>query len=94
MRPCVHRPETLAGDVRIDLCRSHIGVSQQFLNSSEICSSFEQVRGEGVPQGVRVQNAPIGQRVPGEHPPDVPRSHPPAARVHEESLPYRFLWHQ
>ena len=89
MRPCIHRPETLASDVRVDLCRSHIGVSEQFLNSSEICASLEQVGGEGVPERVGVQDPPVGQWVAGQDPADVPGSHPPATSVHEESLPYR-----
>ena len=70
----------------VDLCRSHIGVSEQLLNRSEICSALEEVRRVGVAQGVRVQGPAVGQRMAVEHPPDVPRGHAPAPGVHEERV--------
>ena len=69
MRPFVHRLQPLTGDVSVDLCGSHIGVSEQLLNRSQICSSFEEVRGVCVPQRVGVQRAAVGQRMAIEHPP-------------------------
>ena len=68
----------------VDLRRPHIGVSEQLLNCSEICSSLEEVGGVGVPQGVRVQRPPIGERMTLEHSPDVAWGHTPASGVQEE----------
>ncbi len=86
MRPFVHSPHPLTGHVSVDLCRSHIGVSEQLLNSSEICSSFEEMGGVRVAQRVGVQRAAVGQRMTVEHAANIPGGHPPAAGVEEEGL--------
>ncbi|MDQ1458220.1 MAG: hypothetical protein QOH28_3840, partial [Actinomycetota bacterium] len=84
MRPFVHSSHQLTCHVSVDLCRPHIGVSEQFLNRSEVSSSLEEVRGVGVAKGVRVQRPAVGERIAGENPPDVAGGHSPAAGVQEE----------
>src|SRR3954453_11826116 len=41
------------GDQCVDLRRRHRGVAEQFLHHADVGTAVEQVRGEGVPQGVR-----------------------------------------
>ncbi|MEY2721761.1 MAG: hypothetical protein RL597_1206 [Pseudomonadota bacterium] len=45
----------LAGDVGIDLSRRQIGVTQEHLHHAQISAVIEQMRGEGVTQGMRRQ---------------------------------------
>ncbi len=48
MKLPVHRFESRAIDMRIDLCRRDVGVTQHRLDRSQVGAAFEQVRGEGV----------------------------------------------
>src|SRR5215469_1217476 len=88
VRPFIHRPQPLTGHVSVDLCSSHIGVSEQLLNSSEICSSIEEVGGIRMTQSVRMEDLSVTQRIPCEDSTYVSRRHPLAPRVHKESLPH------
>jgi hypothetical protein len=45
--------EPFACNVRINLCRGNIRVTQQHLDHSQIGAVIEQMRGEGVAQGMR-----------------------------------------
>src|SRR5580704_10305288 len=45
--------ETLARDVRVDLRGRQVAVPEQHLHHAQVRAMVEQVRGEGVPQGVR-----------------------------------------
>jgi hypothetical protein len=49
----VDRPETLDGDVRVDLRRREVRVPEQLLDGAEIGAAVEEVRREAVPQRVR-----------------------------------------
>ena len=71
MRRFVDRPEALAGEVGIDLGRRQVCVTEQFLHSPKVGSAFQQMRSVRVPEGVRVQGPPIGQRMALENPPGV-----------------------
>ena len=88
MRPFVHGPQAVACDVRVDLRRSHIGVSEQLLNSSEIGPPLEEMGGVGVPQGVGVQEPAVREGVAGEDPPDVAGGHAPAPGVDDRSASF------
>ena len=44
----------------VDLRRTHIGVSEQLLNRSEICSAFEEMGRVRMPQRVGMQGPPVG----------------------------------
>ena len=68
VRPFVHRPQSITSYVSVDLRRTHIGVSEQLLNSSEIGAALEQVRRVGMPQSVRMQGAAVGERDGGRAP--------------------------
>ena len=80
MRPFVHRPQSITSHVSVDLRRSHIGVSEQLLNRSEIGSAFEQMRRVGVPQRVRMQGPAVGERMAVEDPAGVTGRQPAAPR--------------
>ena len=68
----------------VDLRRTYIGVPEQLLNSSEICSALEQMRRVRMPQRVRMEGAAVGERMAVQHPPDVSRRHPVTTSVDEE----------
>ena len=72
--------------MRVDLRGSHIGVSEQLLNSSEIGSPFEEMSGVRMPQRVRMQHAPVREWMALEDSPDIPWRHATSAGVHEERL--------
>ena len=38
--------------MRVDHCRTHVGVSKKFLNGAQVIAVFQQVRGEAVAQRV------------------------------------------
>ena len=42
------------GDVRVELGRAEVGVAEHLLHAAQVGAAFEQVRGERVPQQVRV----------------------------------------
>ena len=68
----VDGPEAVAGQVGVDLGRREIGVAEQLLHGTQVGPAFEQVRSVRVPERVRVQGAPVGQRMPLEDAPGVP----------------------
>ena len=45
-----------------------------FLDRPQIGPTLEEMGGEGVPEGMRIEGAPVGQRPPLEHPASVPGS--------------------
>lgn len=74
MRLFVDRAEVCGADVRVDLRRRQTLVPQQFLDAADVGPAVQEVRGEGVPQGVGT-----GAGVEGggldvffEQPPDAP----------------------
>src|SRR5687768_8466903 len=46
--------QLLGGDMQVDGCLLQIAVAQQQLNRPQVRTGFEQMRGEAVPQGVRM----------------------------------------
>src|SRR4051794_5545717 len=42
-------------NVCVDLCSAEVSVTEHKLHASEICASFQQMRGERVPHNVRTQ---------------------------------------
>ena len=54
MSSVVYLGEVLEVKVRIDLGRRDICVAQQFLDTAQVVARFEQVRGKGVPEQVRL----------------------------------------
>ena len=54
MKLPMHSFQPLLIDMRIDLCRRNIGVTQHFLNNSQIGAVPQQMRRETVPEKVRV----------------------------------------
>jgi hypothetical protein len=68
----------------VDLRRTDIGVAQKLLDSPEIGTSLEKMSRIGVPKGVRVQGAAVGEGIPGEHPPGVAGRHPVSSGIDEE----------
>ena len=54
MKSPMHRFQPLLIDMRIDLRRRNIGVTQHFLNNPQIGAVPEQMRRETVPEKVRV----------------------------------------
>ncbi len=64
-------------------------MAQKFLNGAEIGAAFQQMRGEGVPQGVSRQMA-SGRQLQSrllDQFLDSPRVHPPAANTDEQRQP-------
>ena len=59
----------------VDLRRTDIGVAQKLLDSPEIGTSLEKMSRIGVPQGVGVQGAAVGEGIAGEHPTGVAGRH-------------------
>src|SRR5436190_1838062 len=53
MELLVYRPQVLAIDVRVDLRRGDVGVTEHFLYGTKVRPSLQQVRGERMPQRVR-----------------------------------------
>src|SRR5699024_2218539 len=53
VRGRVDFPQCFLSDLRVDLGRRHRGVSEQLLDDADVRSAFEQMCGEGVPEGVR-----------------------------------------
>ena len=52
-----HSPAPFVEDMRVNHRGLDAGVSEQFLNGSDVIAVFEQVRGEGVPEGCDRQSA-------------------------------------
>src|SRR5690606_27607492 len=53
MRPVIDVEQPRAVDAGIDLRRRQAGVAQQFLDRAQVAAIGEQMRGEGMAQGVR-----------------------------------------
>ena len=72
MRTVVHAAEAAAVHVAVQLRRRQGAVAQQILNRAQVGAAFEQMRGEGVPQPMRmsehaaqrrrVEPAPTGRK--------------------------------
>src|SRR5665811_2085975 len=85
MRPSVHLPDPLAGQVRVDLRRADARMSQQLLDDPQVGPALQQVRGERVAE--RVRRRPPGKaRGRGGPLHDIPRllARQPAAAVPQE----------
>ena len=67
MRLEIQLPTALVGYVRVELRRREIGMSEHFLNRSQICSSLEEVGRKRVPEEVRVHPEGVETRFFG-HP--------------------------
>src|SRR3954464_3306325 len=79
----VDGPQSLAGQMGVDLGRRQIRMTEQLLHGPQVGSAFQQVRSVRVPEGVRVQGPPVGQRVTLDDAMGVPRTQPPAPSVEE-----------
>ena len=77
----MHVLETVGAHVGVDLCRTHVGMTEQLLNRPQIGPTVEEVGGEGVPERVRVHGR-RGTAV--EDAPDVARGERIAPTVDEE----------
>ena len=65
MRPSVHLPDTLAGQVRVDLGGADAGMTQQLLDDAEVRPALQEVRGERVAERVgRRASLQAGSRAP------------------------------
>ena len=80
MRLFVHGPQSVPSHVSVDLRRSHIGVTQQLLDRSQIGTSFEEMSSKCVPKCMRMQRAAVGERKSVQDPPRVTRREPSPAR--------------
>ena len=86
--------EPTARDVRVPLCRRDARVPQQFLHSPDVGPSFQKVRSERVPQGVRGDPPPRqqGSAIPLNHRTDIPLTEGLAAPI-EEHVPRSLRSH-
>lgn len=78
--------EAAAGEVGVDLGGGEAGVAEQFLDGAQVGARFEQVGGEGVPEGVGA-DAVLGasaQQVAMDDATDAPRRKRATASVEEE----------
>ena len=83
MSGAVDGQKPLLADVSVDLSRRQAGVTQEFLDDPQVRTPVEQVRGEGVTQGVRVRRS---RRPAVDDPPDVPCPQAPAPPVQKDGL--------
>src|SRR3954452_8285523 len=87
MRAEVQLATPSIGYVGIELGRRQVGVPQHLLDRAEVGAALEQVRGEGMPQEMRVDALRIEARLLGEPPEDQERAGPgqcAAFRVQEQ----------
>ena len=49
----VHVAQAAAGDVGVDFGSADVGVAEEFLDDAQVCTVFEQVCREAVPEHVR-----------------------------------------
>src|SRR4051794_39021978 len=77
----VHGAEALPADVSVPLGGGQVGVTEQLLHRSQVGTPVEEVRGEGVAEGVRVGGA--GSAVV-EDPAGVPGGEATAPAVEEQ----------
>src|SRR5437764_11632008 len=66
VRAEVELAATAVADVRVELSGGEVGVAEHFLDAAEISSAFEQVRGERVPEQVRVDPFRFETRLLGQ----------------------------
>jgi hypothetical protein len=64
--PEIQLPTTLVGYVGVELGRREIGMSEHFLNGSQVCSSLEEMRSKRVAEQMRVDAAGVEARLLGE----------------------------
>ena len=60
----------LVGDVRVELGRGEIRVPEHLLDAAQVGAALQQVRGEGVPEEMRVHAICLEPRFLGEPPQD------------------------
>jgi hypothetical protein len=65
MRRRIYLAQLVHGHQRVDLCRAHRCVSEQFLNHPHIGASIEQMSGKGMAEGMRRYIGETGAR--GRH---------------------------
>ena len=86
MKLLVDRPQVFPIDVRVDLGRGEVGVTQHLLHGAEVGATLEKVSREGVAK--RVRSDPLDDsRALGGALDDSPRPHPRQglpARIEEE----------
>src|SRR5947209_6029887 len=94
MELLVDRSQILTIDVSVDLRRRDVGVAEHLLHGTEIGTALQQVRREGVAEGVR-RNVFLDPRLFNVVAQNLPRPHPregPATRVeNENALPFATL---
>src|SRR5439155_24656392 len=87
MRLEVQLPTSAIGYVGVELRRRKVGVAQHLLDRTQVGADFEQMRGEGVPEQVRVHAFRLEARFFRESPEDQERAstcEPSAFRIQEE----------
>ena len=77
----MHQEQPLLGHVSVDLCRLQAGVTEEFLDDSQIGSIVQKMSGEAMTQGVGVEG--LGGAVIDD-PPGVAGREPPAPPVEEQ----------
>src|SRR4029453_19523615 len=88
MRLLVHLLQPLDARVGVDLSRAQARVTQQLLHRPKIGPGIQQMRGEGVAQGVHPQAiAADGFERPMDQALYAARSEPPSTTTHEDRLP-------
>ena len=78
-----HGPETLLAHMGVMLRRGEIGMTEQFLNGSEIGASIEKVGGKGVAQRVRMGRR---WRTTVEESPDISRTETSTSLIEEHRI--------
>ena len=76
MRSVIQLPASPVGYVGVQLGRRKIGMSQHFLNGSEVGAPLQQVGGEGVAQEVGVDALRLEPRLLGQLAQDQERARP------------------
>src|SRR5947208_5008558 len=86
MRALVDLDESLRRYVRVPLRGGERGVAEQLLDAAQVGAHVEKMRGEAVPQGVRMHVAlrPADERILREVARDGARGEPPAAAIEQE----------
>jgi hypothetical protein len=55
METVIDAPHALLEDVRVNLRRREIGMTEHHLDGAEVCAAFEQMRGERMSERVRAE---------------------------------------
>src|SRR6266550_1827981 len=94
MKLTMNVSEIFAVDVRVNLSCRYVGVSKHFLDRSEICAPFEQMRGKRMTKRVR-RNAFRDSRLQDILAKNFPRAHPrqrlSSGVQKKNSLPFTVL---